>query len=71
MKPIEGVSLGGTGNKLVRICFEEIDTNIELRTWSRFWDVCAPEAVIKGLGGMVVMMDPLINHGKIERPVYF
>ena len=70
MVPIEKVFLGATGNKLVRIAFDEIDVNVELRTWCRCWDNCAPEVIVKALGGHMLLLDPFIKEGMMKRVNY-
>lgn len=48
------VRLGGAGNKVNRIAFNEADCYLQPRKGLKFWDLCAPEAVLRAMGGNLV-----------------
>ena len=43
--------MGGAGNKCLFIALGEADTYISLGL--SYWDICAPEVVVKAMGGIV------------------
>lgn len=50
--PVEMVRLGGAGNKVNRIALGEVDCYISPTIHLKFWDLCAPEAILRGMGGI-------------------
>ena len=49
--------LGGAGNKVNRVALKEVDCYIQPRSGLGFWDMCAPEAIIRSMGGLMTDMD--------------
>lgn len=48
--------LGGAGNKVNRIALDEVDSYINpIRIG--FWYLCAPEAILRGMGGLITNFD--------------
>ena len=60
---IEGVApfklskLGGAGNKVNRVALGECDCYIQPRLGLGFWDMCAPEVIIRAMGGIMTDMN--------------
>lgn len=48
--------LGGAGNKVNRVALGEVDCYIQPRTGLGFWDMCAPEVIIRSMGGLMTDM---------------
>ena len=51
LEPVDMVRLGGAGNKVNRIALGEVDTYVQPRGGLGYWDLCAPEAIIRAMGG--------------------
>mmetsp|Transcript_17899 Transcript_17899/g.27678 ORF Transcript_17899/g.27678 Transcript_17899/m.27678 type:complete len:105 (-) Transcript_17899:25-339(-) len=51
ISPVEICRLGGAGNKVNRIALDEVDSYVQPRSGLSFWDLCAPEAIVRGMGG--------------------
>jgi len=49
--PVEVVKLGGAGNKCNNLTIGTVDTYLHPSPGLKFWDLCAPESIIKGMGG--------------------
>lgn len=49
--PNEIVRLGGAGNKCNNIATGTVDAYLHPSPGLKFWDLCAPESIIKGMGG--------------------
>ena len=52
IQPVKICRLGGAGNKVNRIALDEVDSYVQPRPGLSFWDLCAPEAIVRGMGGM-------------------
>lgn len=61
--PVEVVKLGGAGNKCNNIAIGTVDTYLHPSPGLKFWDLCAPESIIKAMGGYATDF-------KLERVVY-
>jgi len=53
LNPIDVVRLGGAGNKINRIALNEVDSYVQPRAGLGFWDLCAPEVILRGMGGVI------------------
>jgi len=51
VKPVEIVRIGGAGNKCCHIALGTVDTYMHPSPGLKYWDLCAPESLIKGMGG--------------------
>lgn len=51
IQPTQVVKLGGAGNKCNNISIGNVDSYIHPTPGLKFWDLCAPESLIKGMGG--------------------
>ena len=72
LAPFELSRLGGAGNKVNRVALGECDCYIQPRGGLGFWDMCAPEVIIRAMGGLLTDMNKErlcydINRAK-ERP---
>lgn len=61
--PVEVVKLGGAGNKCNNLSIGTVDTYLHPSPGLKFWDLCAPESIIKGMGGYATDF-------KLERVIY-
>ena len=52
VKPMETVRLGGAGNKICNLALGNVDTYMFPQYGLKYWDLCAPESIVKGLGGV-------------------
>ena len=52
IEPVKVHRLGGAGNKVNRIALDEVDIYFQPRPGLSFWDTCAPEVVIRAMGGL-------------------
>ena len=52
LAPVEICRLGGAGNKVNRIALGEVDTYVQPRGGLKFWDLCAPECIVRAMGGL-------------------
>lgn len=51
IKPVETVRLGGAGNKCNNLSVGTVDAYIHPSPGLKYWDLCAPESIVKGMGG--------------------
>jgi len=51
ISPVEIVRLGGAGNKCNNLSIGTVDSYIHPSPGLHYWDLCAPESLIKGMGG--------------------
>lgn len=51
IEPVEIVRLGGAGNKCNNLAIGTVDSYIHPSPGLSYWDLCAPESLIKGMGG--------------------
>ena len=51
ISPVEIVRLGGAGNKCNNLAIGTVDSYIHPSPGLHYWDLCAPESLIKGMGG--------------------
>lgn len=51
ISPVEIVRLGGAGNKCNNLAIGTVDSYIHPSPGLRSWDLCAPESIIKAMGG--------------------
>ena len=52
IQPVEVCRLGGAGNKVNRIALKEVESYVQPRPGLGFWDICAPEAIVRAMGGV-------------------
>lgn len=50
--PVDVLSIGGAGNKCSRIVSGECDTFFTPLRGMSNWDLCGPESLVKGMGGL-------------------
>ena len=50
--PVETVRLGGAGNKCCNLALGNVDTYMHPSPGLKYWDLCAPESLIKAMGGI-------------------
>ena len=53
LMPIKQKPIGGAGNKVYRIITGEVQGYVEPRTLLSFWDLCAPEVLLRAVGGCI------------------
>lgn len=51
IEPVEIVRLGGAGNKCNNLAIGNVDSYIHPSPGLKYWDLCAPESLIKAMGG--------------------
>jgi 3'(2'), 5'-bisphosphate nucleotidase len=51
IEPVEIVRIGGAGNKCCHVSLGTVDSYIHPSPGLKYWDLCAPESLIKGMGG--------------------
>jgi len=51
LNPVEIVRLGGAGNKCNNLSIGTVDCYIHPSPGLKYWDLCAPESIVKGMGG--------------------
>ena len=51
ISPVEIVRLGGAGNKCNNLSIGTVDAYIHPSPGLKYWDLCAPESIVKGMGG--------------------
>jgi len=51
LEPVEICRIGGAGNKCNNIAIGNVDCYIHPSPGLCYWDLCAPESLIKGMGG--------------------
>ena len=51
ISPVEIVRLGGAGNKCNNLTQGTVDAYIHPSPGLSYWDLCAPESIVKGMGG--------------------
>lgn len=61
--PVDVVKLGGAGNKCNNLSIGTVDTYLHPSPGLKFWDLCAPESIIKAMGGYATDF-------KLERVIY-
>lgn len=49
--PVEICKIGGAGNKCNNLAIGNVDCYIHPSPGLKFWDLCAPESIIKAMGG--------------------
>ena len=49
---METVRLGGAGNKCCNLALGNVDTYMHPSPGLKYWDLCAPESLIKAMGGI-------------------
>jgi len=52
ISPVQIVRMGGAGNKVNRIALDEVDSYVQSRPGLGFWDLCAPEVIVRAMGGV-------------------
>jgi 3'(2'), 5'-bisphosphate nucleotidase len=55
--PTEIKRIGGAGNKAMNVVIGNADCYIHPSVGLKFWDLCAPEALIKAMGGFATNMN--------------
>jgi len=68
IKPVEVHRLGGAGNKVNRIALDEADCYFQPRGGLSFWDTCAPEVIVRAMGGLMHKMPDDTCVGEFDRP---
>ena len=53
ISPVEIMRLGGAGNKVNRLVLNEVDEYAMPTKGLKFWDLCAPEPLIRAMGGVI------------------
>lgn len=51
MAPVEIKRIGGAGNKCANVATGNVDSYIFPQFGLKYWDLCAPEVLIKAMGG--------------------
>lgn len=51
IEPMKIVRLGGAGNKCANVVQGNVDSYIHASQGLKYWDMCAPESIVKGMGG--------------------
>lgn len=51
IEPVEICRIGGAGNKCNNLAIGNVDSYIHPSPGLCYWDLCAPESLIKGMGG--------------------
>ena len=51
LEPHEIVRIGGAGNKVCNLAQATVDCYIHPSPGLKHWDLCAPESLVKGMGG--------------------
>lgn len=51
ISPVVIERIGGAGNKCNSLAINLVDCYIHPSPGLKFWDLCAPESIIKGMGG--------------------
>lgn len=51
LDPVEIKRIGGAGNKVLNLATGEVDCYIHPSPGLMHWDLCAPESLVKGMGG--------------------
>jgi 3'-phosphoadenosine 5'-phosphosulfate (PAPS) 3'-phosphatase len=49
--PVDIKRLGGAGNKCANLALGKVDTYLHPSLGLKYWDLCAPEILIKAMGG--------------------
>ena len=69
LAPVEICRLGGAGNKVNRIALGEVDTYVQPRGGLKFWDLCAPEVIVRAMGGLFTDIDGnRLNYSDVSNP---
>lgn len=78
LSPMRPKRMGGAGNKVNRIALNEIDAYCQPTAGRKFWDLCAPEAIIRAMGGVTsdingkrLVYDQDKNKGSFSLPAYY
>lgn len=58
-EPVQICKLGGAGNKIAKIVLQEIDAYVNPRGVLSAWDMCAPEVLIRAMGGVVTNFEEI------------
>jgi 3'(2'), 5'-bisphosphate nucleotidase len=51
LEPVEIKRIGGAGNKVCNLALATVDCYIHPSPGLMYWDLCAPESLVKGMGG--------------------
>ena len=49
--PVEIKRIGGAGNKCCNVAIGNVDAYMHPSPGMKYWDLCAPETLIKAMGG--------------------
>ena len=52
IQPVKMVKLGGAGYKINCISLDVVDCYVRAKAGVSFWDLCGPEAIFRGMGGL-------------------
>ena len=63
------VPTGGAGNKVYRIITGQVDSYVEPRRLLKFWDLCAPEVLLRAMGGTINII-PENKGDELKTPLY-
>lgn len=44
--------MGGAGHKCAQVAVGNVDSYIYRGKGLKYWDMCAPESIVKGMGGL-------------------
>lgn len=58
--------IGGAGNKCVHLALGNVDSYIYPSLGCMYWDLCAPESLIKAMGGQSTNL----AYEKLKYPLY-
>ena len=56
LAPVEMKQLGGAGNKINQIVLGEVDSYVRPEAGLGFWDLAAPEVLVRAMGGLCTDM---------------
>ena len=51
VQPVKECKIGGAGNKCNNLAIGNVDVYFHPSPGLKFWDLCAPEAIMKAMGG--------------------
>ena len=57
LAPVEIKRIGGCGNKVNQVALNNADAYCQPAAGLKFWDLCAPECIIRAMGGLCTDAD--------------
>ena len=70
LDPVEIKRIGGAGNKVCNLALANVDCYIHPSPGLMHWDLCAPESLVKGMGGVATNLYQQRLRYPIEAPNY-